>query len=68
MFGVGIGHEISFRDIEITNLKTGKPLVNMYGKGKEFVLRLKIKTIHISISHDKNYAETQGEKYPARSI
>ncbi|GJL79988.1 MAG: holo-[acyl-carrier-protein] synthase [Nitrospinaceae bacterium] len=57
--GVGMDQQIAFKDIEITNLKTGKPQVNLSGKGKELFILLKIKTIHISLSHDKNYAVAQ---------
>ncbi len=57
--GTGMDQEISFKDIEVTNLKTGKPLVTLSGKGKEIAKRLEIKTIHISLSHDTNYAIAQ---------
>ena len=57
--GAGMGQEIFFKDIEVTNLQTGKPQVTVHAKGKEIFLKLKIKTIHISLSHDKNYAVAQ---------
>ncbi len=47
---------IAFRDIEVTHEKTGRPTIKMHGKGKDTVTRLKIKTIHISISHEQKYA------------
>lgn len=57
--GRGIGQQIGFKDVEVTHMKTGQPLVKMRGKGKEIFLRLKLKTIHLSISHDKNYSIAQ---------
>jgi len=57
--GTGMDQEVSFKDIEIANLKTGKPLVTLTGKGKEIATQLKIKTIHISLSHDNHYAIAQ---------
>jgi holo-[acyl-carrier protein] synthase len=56
---LGTGIEISFKDIEVTNLKTGKPLVTLFGKGREIAEQLAIKTIHISLSHDNSYAIAQ---------
>ena len=50
---------IAFKDIEVTHEKTGKPAIMMHGKGKELFTLLKLETIHISISHDKNYAIAQ---------
>jgi len=57
--GTGMDQGIAFKDIEVTHEKTGKPAIMMHGKGKELFTRLKLETIHISISHDKNYAIAQ---------
>jgi holo-[acyl-carrier protein] synthase len=57
--GTGMDQEISFKDIEVTKLKTGKPLIILSGKGGEIASQLEIKTIHISLSHDRNYAIAQ---------
>ena len=57
--GTGMDQGIAFKDIEVTREKTGKPAITLYGKGTEISSRLKIKKIHISISHDKNHAIAQ---------
>jgi len=57
--GTGLDQGVAFKDIEVVNEKTGKPLIQMRGKGKEVFTRLKLETIHISISHEKNYAIAQ---------
>ena len=55
-FGTGITGGISWKDVEVENKKSGQPTLNLYGKGKELFNQLKIKHIHISITHDKSYA------------
>ena len=55
-FGTGITWGISWKDVEVENKKSGQPTLNLYGKGKELFYQLKIKRIHISITHDKSYA------------
>ena len=57
--GTGMDQGIAFKDIEVANEETGKPAIKMHGEGKELFTRLKLGTIHISISHDKNYAIAQ---------
>jgi len=57
--GTGMDQGITFKDIEVTHKKTGKPVIKMHDRGKEIFTRLKIATIHISISHDKHYAIAQ---------
>ena len=47
---------MGFQDMEITNKDTGQPVLKMIGKGKELFQKLKLKSIHISISHDRTYA------------
>lgn len=46
----------STKDIEIVPNELGKPEVTLYGEAKKLCQCLGIKTIHISISHCKNYA------------
>lgn len=43
----------NWKDIEIINEKNGKPIVNLYGKLKEFVSE--DKGLQISMSHSRNY-------------
>ncbi len=54
--GTGMDQGIAFRDIEVVHENTGQPGIKMHGQAKENFVRLKLKTIHISISHEKNYA------------
>ena len=54
--GTGITGALGFQDMEISNKDTGQPVLKMTGKGKELFQKLKLKSIHISISHDRTYA------------
>lgn len=55
--GIGIG-EISFKDIEITNEASGKPLVTLYGKALDRFKEISSTSasINISISDEKEFA------------
>jgi holo-[acyl-carrier protein] synthase len=58
--GTGMAGGISWRDLEIVNHETtGKPSIRLAGKGKELFDALGLKTIHVSISHDKTHAVAQ---------
>jgi holo-[acyl-carrier protein] synthase len=54
--GSGITHDVGFKDIEVVNQASGQPIVKMGGRGKVLFKKLKLKTIHISISHERHYA------------
>ena len=54
--GTGITGALGFKDMEVINEETGKPILVMTGKGKELFEKLKLKSIHISISHDSTHA------------
>ena len=54
--GTGITGALGFKDMEVINEKTGKPILVMTGKGKELFEKLELKSIHISISHDSTHA------------
>ncbi len=53
--GTGIG-QVAFKEINISNLENGKPQVNFTGKAEEFVAKLNIKEVMISLSDEKEYA------------
>ena len=55
-FGTGMTGGIFWKDIEVDKQESGQPVLNLHGNGKELFNRLKLKYIHISITHDKNYA------------
>ena len=54
--GTGSSAVLGFKDMEVIHEKSGKPVLKMTGKGKKLFKKLKLKNIHISISHDRNYA------------
>ena len=55
-FGTGMTDGILWKDIEVDRQESGQPILNLYGKGKELFGQLKLKHIHIPITHEKNYA------------
>ncbi|MBS0286136.1 MAG: holo-ACP synthase [Proteobacteria bacterium] len=55
-FGTGIGANLAFNEISITNLESGQPVVSFLGKSKGYVETLNIQQIHISLSDEKLYA------------
>ena len=55
-FGTGMTGGILWKDIEVDKKKSGQPTLNLYGRGEELFNELKLKHIHISITHDKSYA------------
>ena len=54
--GTGITGALGFKDMEVINEETGKPILVMIGKGKKLFEKLELKSIHISISHDSTHA------------
>lgn len=55
LLGTGIG-KVNWKDIEIIHNKFSKPCVKLYGEGENMAKKLGINTIHLSISHEKDYA------------
>jgi len=53
---VGKGILNPLLDIEIRNIDTGKPYIHLYGKLERFFSENKLHTIHLSLSHEKEYA------------
>ncbi len=55
--GTGMAGGIHWKDMEIVNSdETGQPVLNLSGEGQKIFHSLKLKKIHVSISHEKNYA------------
>lgn len=54
--GTGMAEGIRWKDMEVMNLDSGKPELKLTGKGKDLADSKNVKHIHISISHDRNYA------------
>ena len=55
-FGTGMTGGIFWKDIEVGKLSSGQPVLNLHGNGKKLFNQLKLKHIHVSITHDKTYA------------
>lgn len=53
VFGTGIVFNLT--DIEVLRDEKGKPYVSLYHKALEISTDLDIKTIHVSISHNKSH-------------
>ncbi len=54
--GTGMAEGIRWKDMEVLSLDSGKPELKLTGKSKDLAESKNIKHIHISISHDRNYA------------
>ncbi|MGQ0792978.1 MAG: holo-ACP synthase [Deltaproteobacteria bacterium] len=54
--GIGMGRGVRLRDIETARDGSGRPSVIVRGAGKEMIRDLGITSIHVSISHDGDYA------------
>lgn len=55
VFGTGIG-KVGLKEIEIDHDEFDKPIVNFNGKALELMKKKGIENIHLSISHEKEYA------------
>ena len=59
--GTGINQGVSWRQIEVQNLKSGKPVINLYGNAKKKLESLLPKNmtsnILLSITDEKEYAQ-----------
>ncbi|MDD3869026.1 MAG: holo-ACP synthase [Candidatus Cloacimonetes bacterium] len=54
--GTGWSETVTWLDIEIIVSKKGLPSVVLSGEAKEIAEKLLINNIHLSLSHEKNYA------------
>jgi holo-[acyl-carrier protein] synthase len=54
--GCGFGAKCAWLDVEILNNSEGKPEVTLYGNGLQTSQDLECSSIHVSISHEKEYA------------
>jgi holo-[acyl-carrier protein] synthase len=54
--GLGFRGGIKWQDIEVVNEKSGKPIINLYGKAKQICKGKNINKIVVSLSHDQYYA------------
>jgi holo-[acyl-carrier protein] synthase len=54
--GCGIGSECALTDAEILNAIGNAPMLTLHGAAKKRAEKLGVKNIHISITHEKEYA------------
>lgn len=57
--GTGLSMGISWMDIEVKRKKGQRPFFNITGKARDILERDGVKKVHLSISHEKNYAVAQ---------
>lgn len=55
-FGIGIGENLHWKDMEILRRETGEPFAILYGRGKEYAKLKNINKIMISLTHTDHYA------------
>jgi holo-[acyl-carrier protein] synthase len=54
--GTGIGAECGWHDIEVVRWPSGRPVIELSGRGAQTAAKLGICHIHVSISHERNLA------------
>ncbi|MEZ6065744.1 MAG: holo-ACP synthase [Planctomycetaceae bacterium] len=54
--GTGFSKGVGFRDIEVTSLKSGRPILELHGGAAEVAKKLGIDEVLITISHCRAYA------------
>ncbi|MCE5210254.1 MAG: holo-ACP synthase [Deltaproteobacteria bacterium] len=54
--GIGLGEGVKLSEIEVANGKNGKPDLALYGEAKNQIEKRKIKKIHLSLTHTREYA------------
>lgn len=54
--GTGWRNGMKLTDVEIVNNELGKPIIKLYGETLKFCDQENITTMHVSISHLKEYA------------
>ena len=57
--GTGWSEGLSWRDIQILNDGRGRPVVSVQGKADVLVRSAGVTQIHVSLSHDSDYAIAQ---------
>ncbi len=54
--GTGWADGVSWRDIEVLNDRAGRPRATASGRAKALMKRAGVSGIHVSLSHDTDYA------------
>jgi holo-[acyl-carrier protein] synthase len=58
-FGTGFNGEFGFSEITVHNDEAGKPKIILSGKAQKKAQQLGVSSIHLSLSHDSDYAIAQ---------
>lgn len=54
--GTGWNKEVSWVEIETINEEDGPPILKIHGKTKQAMVRRKIESCYLSLSHEKDYS------------
>ena len=54
--GTGWRGGLGWRDLEVTNLRTGRPTLAFHGKAAEIAERLKVRNVALSLTHTTEQA------------
>jgi holo-[acyl-carrier protein] synthase len=49
--GTGWSGGITWKDLEVTNLPSGRPTLSLHGVARDVANRLGVRTIHLSLTH-----------------
>ena len=55
-FGVGVGRQLGWQDIEVVREATGQPKVLLHGPGLRLLRRCRAAHVHLSLTHTAHYA------------
>src|SRR5947199_2374867 len=53
--GTGWRHGVRWQDFEVANLPSGKPTLQFHGVAAEFVARLRVRNVSLSLTHTAQY-------------
>lgn len=67
--GTGWRGGVTWKDFEVTNLRSGRPTLQFHGKAAEYAARLGVENISLSMTHTAQQAMAMVilEKSPAAS-
>lgn len=54
--GTGIANGVAFREIDVSNIKGGQPVLTLHGTTLEIATKQGVKNTFISLSDEKDYA------------
>ena len=54
--GTGYRGGLAFKEVEVINNRLGKPEISLRGRAREVCRKRRIRAIHVSLTHIKNYS------------